>query len=138
MVWSVVSLFFRRHWPAFAVAILLGGMGAAAYLWGSANATLRVTARYEAVLAERDRVATKAMADALSQARAQAVSAMAAERAHLQAQAKTEQQFRTITRTVTEYVDKTPGLNACQLDRVGLCLWNAANGGSGNAAACNP
>ncbi len=130
--------FVRRHWSTLAVVALVVGLSTGAYLRGSSNATTRVTARYEAVLAERDRVAAQAMAQALEKARAQAVTAMVAERTHLQAQAKAEQQFRTITKTVTEYVDKTPGLDACMLDRVGLCLWNAANGGGGDPAACHP
>ncbi len=123
-----------------AAFIALVAMVSWAYLQGVSAGKTERTAHYEAILAERDRAAAQALADALAQAQAQAAQAMAAERAHLQAQAKTETRFKTITRTVTEYVDKTPALAECGLDADGLRYWNAANGGgaSPDAEAGNP
>ncbi len=129
---------FRRHWPTLAAVVALIALVAWAYVQGVSAGKTERTAHYEAVLAERDRAAAQALADGLRQARAQATQAMAAERTHLNAQAKTEARFRTITKTVTEYVDKNPGLAGCGLDADGLRLWNAANDGDDRAAPDHP
>ena len=137
---TTLLLFVRKHWPALAAFLVMLGLVLWAYMQGMANGKAERAAYYEAILAERDRASAQALADALASANAQAAEAMAAERAHLQAQAKTEQQFRTITRTVTEYVDKTPALAECGLDADGLRYWNAANSGGAitDAEAGNP
>lgn len=130
----------RRHWPAIVAFVVLLALVCGAYLHGISTGNTRAVAHYEALLAERDRQAAEQLAQALAEAKAQADQAMAAERAHLQAQAKTEARFKTITRTVTEYVEKTPALAECGLDADGLRYWNAANGGGDDpdAEAGNP
>lgn len=135
---SAVLLFVRRHWPAIAAFLVMLAVVCWAYFQGVDTGKTERTAYYEAVLAERDRASAQALADAVAHANAQAAEAMAAEREHLKAQATTENNFRTITRTVTEYVKANPDLNSCGLDPVGLCYWNSANSGGANAAACNP
>lgn len=119
----------RRHWPTLAAFLALIALVAWAYVQGVSAGKTERTAHYELILAERDRATAQALADLLSQAQAQATQAMAKERAHLKAKTKTEARFRTITKTVTEYVDKNPDLAGCSLDADGLRYWNAANGG---------
>lgn len=133
-----VLIFIRKHWPALAAGLVLIALVAWAYLFGVGVGTDRTAAHYKDVLAERDRVAAQELAQAIEEHQAQASAAMATERLHLEAQAKTNQQFKTITRTVTEYIHANPDLDSCGLDPVGLRYWNAANHGGAIDPAGNP
>lgn len=135
---SLILELFRKHWPALAAFVVMLAVVGWAYKRGGDARRQELTAHYERILAERDRATAKTLADALNQANAHAKAAMAAERAHLVRQKKTEARFKTITQTVTEYVDKTPALADCGLDAYGLRYWNAANGGDDLAASDRP
>ena len=128
----------RRHWPAIAAFLVMLAVVCWSYLQGKAVATAECQARYEAQLAERDRAAAAAMAAALEEAQAQARAAMEAERQHLEAQAKTDANFRVITNTVTEYIHAKPDVAACSLDADGLRIWNSAHRGAAPGAADHP
>ncbi len=135
---SLFIEFLRRHWPALAAFVVMLAVVGWAYKRGGDVGREKQTARYERILAERDKEAAKQLADALNKAAANAKAALAAERAHLVRQRKTEARFKTITQTVTEYVEKTPSLAGCGLDADGLRLWNAANDGNDSAAPDHP
>lgn len=121
-----------------AVALFLAFTHVAAYLAGAERATDRLTAKYEAHLAERDRAAAESMRKALDEQEARHKAAMDAERKALEQQAQRDDQFRTITKTVTRYVETHPDLNACGLDADGLRLWNEANRGAAGPAPIRP
>lgn len=135
---SLILEFFRKHWPALAAFVVMLAVVGWAYKRGGDVGRQDRTAHYEGILAARDRDAAKQLADALDKAAANARAAMAAERAHLIRQKKTEARFKTITQTVTEYVDKTPALANCGLDADGLRFWNAANSGDDLATPDHP
>ena len=130
--------FIRKHWPAIAAFLVMLALVCWAYLQGQATGKAERSAYYEAVLAERDRASAQALADVLASAHAQAQEAMAAERAHLEAQGKTEKQFKIITNTVKEYIHATPDLDRCGIDAIGLRYWNGANRGGIEASPGNP
>lgn len=130
--------FIRKHWPAIAAFLVMLALVCWAYLQGQATGKAERSAYYEAVLAERDRASAQALADAMASAHAQAQEALAAERAHLAAQGKTEKEFKIITNTVKEYIDAKPDLAGCGLDPVGLRYWNGANRGRIEASPGNP
>ncbi len=135
---SLIIEFLRRHWPALAAFFVMLAVVGWAYYRGVSNGSSERTTYYERILSDRDRKAAKALADALAKADSDAKAALAAERAHLTRQRKTEARFKTITQTVTEYVQKTPSLAGCGLDANGLRLWNAANDGDDSAAPDHP
>ncbi len=135
---SLVFEFLRRHWPALAAFVVMLAVVGWAFHRGKSIGSAERTTYYERILADRDRKAANALADALAKADANVKAALAAERAHLVRQRKTEARFKTITQTVTEYVDKTPSLAGCGLDADGLRLWNAANDGDDRAAPGHP
>lgn len=126
---TILLTILRKHWPVLAAVLVLLALVVWSYMQGASAARAEVTAEYEQKLAERDRAAAAALAAALEQAQADVAAARAAERKHLQSQAQTEQQFRTITETVVQYVEKKPDLAACGLDADGLRYWNAAQRG---------
>ena len=128
----------RKHWPAIAAFLVMLALVCWAYLQGQSTGRAECTARYESILAERDRVSAQALADALAAAHAQAQEALEMERQHLAAQGKTDQQFKIITNTVKEYIHATPDLDRCGLDAIGLRYWNGANRGGIAAPASNP
>lgn len=130
--------FIRKHWPAIAAFLVMLALVCWAYLQGQSTGRAECTARYESILAERDRVSAQALADALAAAHAQAQEALEMERQHLAAQGKTDQQFKIITNTVKEYIHATPDLDRCGLDAIGLRYWNGANRGGIAAPASNP
>lgn len=130
--------FIRKHWPAIAAFLVMLALVCWAYLQGQSTGRAECTARYESILAERDRVSAQALADALAAAHAQAQEALEMERQHLAAQGKTDQQFKIITNTVKEYIHATPDLDRCGLDAIGLRYWNGANRGGITAPAGNP
>ena len=59
----------RRHWPMLAAFLALIALVAWAYLQGVSAGKTDRTAHYEAILAERDRAAAQALADALTRPR---------------------------------------------------------------------
>lgn len=128
----------RQYWPAIGAAVLLVALLAGARVSGIRSGTTSTTAHYEALLAERDRVAAAGMAKALQDSQAQAQAAMQAERSHLQTQAKADEQFKVITRTVTKYVATHPAVASCGLDPLGLRLWNDANRGASTGPPDHP
>ncbi len=134
----LVFEFLRRHWPALAAFVVMLAVVGWAFHRGKSIGSADRTTYYERILADRDRKAANALADALAKADANVKAALAAERADLVRHRKTEARFKTITQTVTEYVDKTPSLAGCGLDADGLRLWNAANDGDDRAAHDHP
>lgn len=120
----------RRFLPQIILALAILSVLAGVYLWGSSNGSARTSAHYQAIIAERDRAAAQALAQALEDERANARAAMEAERKQIEAKAKTEKQFEIITKTVTQYVEQTPSLSACVADPVFVRLWNSANRGA--------
>lgn len=135
---TLIIDFIRKHWPAFAAILVVAAVVTWSYFEGVSDGQADCQAKYESILAERDRVAAEALKDALDAQRAQAVEAMAAERNHLQAQAKTETTFRGLNAQVKEYVNAKPDVVGCRLDAVGLRYWNSANRGSDQSSAANP
>lgn len=135
---TAVLMIIRQNWKAIGIALVLLVLSVTCYRAGISHGTDATAARYEARLAERDRVAAQAMAEAVEKANAQAAAAQAIERQHLAKQRATEQQFQTITRTVTEYVEKHPDLTGCGLDADGLRYWNAGNRGFADDRPGNP
>lgn len=134
---TLVFEILRRYLPqlllALAVLALVGGI----YWLGKAHGEASTAAHYEGIIAERDRQAAQALHQALDDQRANAEAAIAAARKHAAAQANTEAQFRTITQTVVEYVDKNPSTAHCTAGTDFLRIWNSANSGAANAGA-NP
>lgn len=135
---NLILDFIRKHWPAFAAILVVAAVVTWSYFEGVADGQADCQAKYEAILAERDRVAALALKDALDAQRAQANEAMAAERQHLQNQAKTETAFRGLNKQVKDYVNAKPDITACRLDAVGLRYWNSANSGGDQSSAVNP
>lgn len=133
-----MTTFLLTYWKQLAAGLVAILFVLGAYFHGVSVGTNETTAEYEAKLSERDRAAAAAMAEALSKANAQAQAAMAAERKHLQTQAKTDARFRGLTTTVKEYIYEKPSLADCSLDDIGLRYWNAANGGGATGEAGNP
>lgn len=134
MISAAFIQFLLKNWKGIALA------GAVLFLlsWAYERGVETTTAKYEAILGERDRAASEALAQALAQAHVQARQAMEIERASLQAQSQTEQQFRTIHDTVIKYVEKTPSIGACIVDADGLRIWNTANSGHTTTATDRP
>lgn len=138
MTAALLVRLLKHYWPAMAAGLVMLCIVAWAYTFGVSVGTSRAAAQHLAQIAERDRLSAQAMAAALHQAKADAQEAMAAERAHLQAQAKTEARFRVITETVKEYIHANPDLAGCGLDADGLRVWNEANRGADDPAPGNP
>jgi hypothetical protein len=128
----------RKHWSGIAAMVVFLIVVVWAYTQGVSNGKADRVAYYEPILAERDRASAQALTDALASANAQAAEAMAAERQHLIAQAKTDDRFKVITKTVKEYINETTDLDRCGLDADGVRNWNTANRGSDPAPATNP
>jgi len=130
---TIIFELARRFAPQLILGIAILSVLAGVYFWGSSNGSARTSAHYQAIIAERDRAAAQALAQALEDERANARAAMDAERKQIEAKAKTEQQFEIITKTVTQYVEQTPSLSACVADPVFVRLWNSANRGSASS-----
>lgn len=128
----------RRFMPQIILAAVAMFILAAVYHFGASNARAAVTAHYEAILAEHERAAAQAMAKALEEQQQNAKAAMEAERMELEARAATEQQFKVITKTVTQYVQKNPDKPACTSDADFMRIWNSANSGAAAAPSHHP
>lgn len=108
------------------VAIILG----ATYLWGSSHGYTKAEAHYQGIIAERDRAAAVALAQAIEDEKQNAKAAIIAERKHLEAKALSEATFRVITETATEYVKANPDRSECNAPTDFVRLWNSANRGT--------
>lgn len=95
-------------------------------------------AKMSGLIAERDRVASEAMSQAMETAKANAKAAFDAERKLIEDRAKLEGQFKIITQTVTKYVDKTPDRRECDADTEFVRLWNSANRGRSTGSDLSP
>lgn len=117
----------RRQLPIILACIVICALMVAAYQQGHASGRQERTAYYSQLLAERERAAAKASAEALQRQRAEVEAAAALERQVLQEELRRVQEQKVVTRVVKEYIDARPSLDQCRLDADGLRLWNASN-----------
>lgn len=125
---NTMLILSRRQLPIILGCIVISALVLTAYQQGRASGRQERTAYYTQILAERDRAAARASAEALQHLRSEVESAAALERQALQEQLRRVQEQKVVTRVVKEYIDARPSLDQCRLDADGLRLWNAGNG----------
>lgn len=135
---TLILLFLRKHWPAIGAILVLAGVVTWTYFEGVSDGESDCTVKYERILRDRETEEAARVATAMADAAAQAKAAMEAERAHLQAQAKTDSRFGLLTNNVKGYINATPTLARCGLDANGLRYWNDANRSSAGTSTSNP
>jgi hypothetical protein len=120
----------RRFLPHLIVTMIVAIVLGSVYFWGSNHGYIKAKAHYESIIAERDRKAAEALAQAIEDEKHNSKAAIIAERKYLEAKAATEAQFRVITETVTEYVQANPDRRECDAPADFVRVWNSANRGS--------
>lgn len=125
---NIALQLLKRFWPDLILVAIFAALSAVAYNHGHDVATAEAEARHAEEIREIDQAAAAAMKAALAKAAQDQADALQAERANIEAQAKTEDQFKIITNTVTRYVQANPNINTCSLDADALRLWNSAHG----------
>lgn len=136
MIATGIFAFLRKFWPELLIAALLAAFAVLAYSHGKHVANVQWEAKYDKAMREQAEAQARAVTQAAADAKANAEAGFAVEREALQRQQATQDTYRTITNTVTRYVQSKPDLASCGLDARGLCIWNAANAGRDPAAAC--
>lgn len=123
MEWAVI----RRIAPYFIAVIFVLAVLSLAFIAG-----VKVTTnKFEAQIAQTEKTQAEMLAQALqNQADANDANlktALAAERANVEANQKTQVIYKTITETVDHYVQQNPDVVSCDLNADGLSVWNRAN-----------
>lgn len=136
MIASAVFAFLRKFWPEFLIAGCVIALAMLGYQHGVHVTTAKWQADVAHIKQQEAEAQARAVAQAAADAKANAEAGFAAEREALQRQQATQDTYKTITNTVTRYVQSKPDLASCGLDPVGMCYWNAANAGRDPAAAC--
>lgn len=136
MIASAALAFLRKFWPEFLIVACVAAMTLIGYQHGVHVTTAKWQADVAHIKQQEAEAQARAVAQAAADAKANAEAGFAAERDAMQRQQATQETYKTITNTVTRYVQSKPDLASCGLDARGLCLWNAANAGRDPAAAC--
>jgi hypothetical protein len=127
--------FAKKGLPYFiAVAVVIGALAFAHHKGVQAGAQ-GVQASWDAERAEQAAAAAKAASAAAVQQFANTQQALSAAARADDHQQQMRVVYRTITNTVTKYVDTHAGTRGCGLDAAGLRIWNAANAGLGGASS---
>lgn len=136
MIAAGILAFLRKFWPELLIAALLAAFAVVAYSHGKHVADVQWQSKYDKAMRDQAEAQARVVAQAAADAKANAEAGFAVEREALQRQQDTQDHYKTITNTVTRYVQSKPDLASCGLDARGLCYWNAANAGS-DPAACD-
>lgn len=136
MIASAVLAFLRKFWPEFLIVGCVVALAMLGYQHGVHVTTAKWQADVAHIKQQEAEAQARAVAQAAADAKANAEAGFAVEREAMQRQQSTQDTFKTITNTVTRYVQANPTTRACGLDARGLCLWNAANAGRDPVTAC--
>lgn len=131
---NIALTLLKRFWPDLVLVSLAAVLAVLAYNHGHNVGTAEAQVEHAQEIERRDHAANEALAEALTKAAKDQADALAAERANIASEQKTETHFKTIIQTVTEYVHANPDIDSCGLDADGLRIWNSAHGNPAEAA----